>query len=79
MTTLTAPDTLNGHTVIASAPRKAMPDRLAVLVYRQGHTAHPYVIAQWNENCGDTWVYGHYYRYLIGAVSHFAAMTGQSE
>ena len=77
MTTLTAPDTLNGHTVIASAPRKATPDRLAVLVYRQGHL-QPYVVAQWNENCLTGWAYGVYHSDLIEAVGHYADVTGQS-
>lgn len=74
---MNAPKALNGHPVIASAPRRGMSDMLAVVVYRVA--ARDYVVASWSPMLGTGWSWGHYYENLIEAVGHFAHMTGQTD
>ena len=74
---LEAPETLNGYAVIASAPRRGiLQGSLGVICHRPGHHP-PYIVGTWSPDCGDSWVWGHYYSGLIEAVGHFAHMTGQ--
>ncbi len=75
---MNAPATLNGHPVIASAPRpNSDADSLIVVVYRGVACADPYVVASWHPSLGDAWCWGHYFRTLPMAAGYFAERTGQ--
>lgn len=52
------PTEVNGYPVIAATPRKS--GGLHIIVKREGHPVHPYVMASWHENNPNEWSWGHY-------------------
>ena len=73
------PQTLNGYPVIGVLPRYGRDGDFVVLVYRQGHTAHEYVVATWLPRFGDSWDCGDYINILTDAIAHMVARMRDPE
>ena len=64
------PLTLNDLPVIAYS--KKSDGSYYVLIERSDHPMHPYIVASWNTNAGNTWHYGHYFENEKQARSSFS-------
>ena len=53
------PKTLNFYPVIRSRPMVFGGHR--VMVYRENHPVHPFVVARWWPDLGSCWQSGHYF------------------
>jgi hypothetical protein len=56
------PSRLNGYPVVKCDKRRGVlrSDAFIVMVHREGHPTHPYVVATWSPSCGTEWVWGNY-------------------
>lgn len=68
----TPPKTLNGYPVIA---KSQLDDEAWVIIcYREGHSAHEYVVAKWSIHSPNEWIQGHYFETILNAAKDFSSM-----
>lgn len=65
----TPPEYLNGYPVMRSRPMEGLEHR--VMVYRESHPVHQYVVAYWWPSLGSAWQSGHYYAEESDAVQDY--------
>lgn len=61
------PKRLNGYPVIHAVPDAGR--WTTVLVFREGKEPHPFVVAGWLPDLGETWAHGNYVATLAEAMA----------
>ena len=74
-----APTTINGYPVIAQLPKKNDPSLIIIIVWREGHPMHPYVVASWWEGLKDGWWQGHYEKTSDDAAAKLLTIAGHKK
>jgi len=75
---MAVPTHINGYPVIAHQSRKLDPSLIVIIVHREGHPVHPYVVATWWEGLTDGWWTGEYAKSLPEALIAFNRRHGRT-
>ena len=73
---MAVPTHINGYPVIASLHKKNDPALFGIIVWREGHPLHPFVVASWWEGLTDGWWQGHYEKTSDDAAAKLMKLTG---
>ena len=76
---MAVPTTINGYPVIASLPKKNDPTLFVIIVWREGHPVHPFVVATWWEGLKDGWWQGHYEKTSDDAAAKLLERSGHKK